>query len=79
MAAGVKFIQTQRYDLRASLGLTIGGIPAVLIAGLMVRSLSLTAVRWLVVCVVIYTGVTMLRSARRETRTLARDSALSGR
>ena len=63
MAAGIKFIQTRRYDLRTSLGLTIGGIPAVLIAGLIVRSMSLTTVRWLVVCVVIYTGVTMLRSA----------------
>jgi len=49
MAAGVKFIETQRYYLRASLGLSIGVLPGVLIAGLMVRSLSMIAVLWMVV------------------------------
>ena len=34
--AGLKFIASDRYDLRAALGLTIGGLPAVLIAGLLV-------------------------------------------
>jgi uncharacterized membrane protein YfcA len=67
MAAGLKFIQKGRYDLRAAIGLTTGGIPAVLIAGLIVRSLSLTTVRWMVVCVVLYTAAMMLRSARRPT------------
>jgi hypothetical protein len=33
-----------------------------------VKSLPLTAVNWLVVCVVVYTAAMMLRSAQRERR-----------
>jgi uncharacterized membrane protein YfcA len=61
---GLKFMATGRYDARAALGLALGGIPAVLIAGLIVKSLPLGALRWLVVAVVTYTAVAMLRSAR---------------
>ncbi len=64
--AGAKFIRTGRYSLPAALGLAIGGVPAVMIAAYIVRSLPLTYVRWLVVVVVIYTGVTLVRSALRE-------------
>lgn len=61
--ASVRFIRLNRYDLGAALGLTIGGVPGVLIAAYIVKSLPLTAVRWLVVVVVIYAAVAMLRSA----------------
>lgn len=64
--AGMRFIKFDRYQLRAAIGLTIGGIPGVLIAALIVKSLPLTAVRWLVVVVVLYTAVMMLRSALWE-------------
>jgi uncharacterized membrane protein YfcA len=63
-AASVRFVRSGRYDLRAALGLAIGGVPAVLVAGLIVGSLPLAAVKWLVVVVVVYTAVAMLRSAR---------------
>ena len=56
MVGGLKFMDTGRYDIRASLGLALGGIPAVLIAGLIVKSLLLGALRWLVVAVVTYAG-----------------------
>ena len=62
----VKFIRKEKYDLRAALGLAIGGIPAVLIAALIVKSLPIQYVRWLVVLVVVYTSTTMLRSAMTE-------------
>jgi uncharacterized membrane protein YfcA len=52
--------------VRASLGLTVGSIPAVLIAAFIVKSLPLTAVRWLVVVVVVYTAINLLRAAMRE-------------
>jgi len=65
-AASVRFIRSGRYDLRAALGLAIAGTPAVLIAGLIVGSLPLRAVKWLVVGVVVYTAIAMLRSAARE-------------
>jgi uncharacterized membrane protein YfcA len=64
MVGGLKFMNTGRYDVRAALGLALGGIPAVLIAGLVVKSLPLDALRWLVVVVVTYAAVVMLRSAR---------------
>ena len=64
--ASARFIRAKRYDLRASLGLAIGSIPAVLLAAFIVKSLPLNAVRWLVIVVVLYTAVGLLRAARRE-------------
>ena len=64
--AGVRFLKAGRYGLKAALGLAIGGIPAVLIAAFVVRSLPLNWMRWLVVVVVLYAAVLMLRSAWRE-------------
>jgi uncharacterized membrane protein YfcA len=63
----LKFIRRQRYSLRESLGLGIGGVPAVLIAAFIVKSLPLDALRWLVVLVVLYAALSMLRSAMRES------------
>ena len=62
------FIRSERYSRKAALGLTVGGIPGVLLAAFVVKSLPLSAVRWLVVAVVIYTASMMLRSAVQERR-----------
>jgi uncharacterized membrane protein YfcA len=62
---GLRFIARGSYSLRAAVGLTIGGIPAVMLAAFVVKSLPLTDLRWLVFGVVLYTAVAMLRSARR--------------
>lgn len=67
----VRFVRSGRYNLKSALGLAIGGVPAVLLAAWLVKSLPLTAVNWLVVCVVVYTAGMMLRSARRERRAAA--------
>jgi len=64
--ASARFVRERAFDVRAALGLLLGGIPAVLIAAFLVKSLPLTAVRWLVVVVVIYTAVTLLMAARRD-------------
>ena len=66
MAGGVRFMREGRYQLRAALGLTLGGIPAVLLAGLLVKSLPLAVLRWVVVSVVLYSALMMIRSAIRE-------------
>jgi uncharacterized membrane protein YfcA len=66
--ASVRFIRKGSYDLRAALGLALGGIPAVLIAARIVKSLPLSAVRWLVVVVVVFTALAMLRSAMVRQR-----------
>jgi uncharacterized membrane protein YfcA len=69
--ASTRFIKFERYALRPALGLTLAGIPAVLIAAFVVKSLPLTTLRWLVVVVVTYTAASMLRSAIGERRSLA--------
>ena len=63
----LKFIRSGRQSLRASLGLGLGGVPAVLVAFYIVESMSLVYVRWLVVAVVLYAAASMLRSAMVES------------
>ena len=75
----VRFIRSQCYSLRTTLGLGLAGVPAVLIAAFLVKSLPLGALRWLVVGVVLYAALSMLRSAAVEARTRAeRASAAEG-
>jgi uncharacterized membrane protein YfcA len=64
----LKFIRRERHSLRASLGLGLGGPPAVLIAAFIVKSMPLYYLRWLVVVVVLYAALSMLRSAVVESR-----------
>jgi len=63
--ASVRFIQKQSYDLRTSIGLAVAGVPPVLLAAYIVKSLPLTALRWLVVGVVLYVAAGLLRAAAR--------------
>lgn len=65
--AAVRFVRDAKYDLRAALGLAVGGIPAVLLAAYVVRSLPLTWLRWLVVIIVLYAAALMLLAARSKT------------
>ena len=67
----LKFIQSERYSLRTTIGLTLGGVPAVLLAAFIVKELPLTAMRWLVVFVVLYAALSMLRSAFVEGKAAA--------
>ena len=64
--ASGNFIKLKAADLRASLGLLIGGIPGVLLAYYVVKSLPLDVLKWLVMAVVVYTAISMLIAARRE-------------
>jgi uncharacterized membrane protein YfcA len=67
MPVGSKqFISKGSYNLRAALGLALGGIPAVLIAAYIVKKLPLYYLMWLVVVVVVYTAMSMLYSAMVE-------------
>ena len=65
--ASAQFIRKQKYSLRAAIGLSLGGVPGVLIAAYIVKSLPLGAVRWLVVVVVAYTATMLLRAPAAET------------
>jgi uncharacterized membrane protein YfcA len=64
----LKFVKERAYSLRVAIGLAIGGIPGVIIAAKIVKSLNLTTVRWLVIVVVVYTAITMLHAAYSESR-----------
>ena len=66
--AALQFRATGRFDRRVALGLTLGGIPGVLAAAFLVKSLPLDAVKWLVVGILAYTSCMMWRSARAEER-----------
>ena len=65
--SGMRFARTERIDLRVVLGLAIGGIPAVLLAAYVVKSLPLTTLRWGVVVVVLYAAALLLRAALKPT------------
>jgi uncharacterized membrane protein YfcA len=74
MAGGLRFMKAGRFDTRAALGLTLGGIPGVLLAGLLVWSLPLHVLKWVVVFVVLYAATMMLRSAFTERRSPSPDA-----
>ena len=73
--ASARFVKEKAFDAKAVLGLAIGGVPAVLIAALIVKSMPLTPMRWLVVLVVLYTAVTLLRAASAERAQVAAGTA----
>ncbi len=65
--AGVRFVGAGRFHWRAALGLTLGGIPGVIVAAWLVQSLPLEALRWLVLVVVVYASATLLRAGLRDS------------
>ena len=75
---GSRFIRTGRYNLGAARGLAIGGIPGVIVAAYIVKSLPMVYLRWLVLIVVIYAAVQMLRSAWTGARGRADGGAAGG-
>jgi uncharacterized membrane protein YfcA len=64
--ASLRFIRFDAFSMRAALGLTLGGIPGVLIAAFWIKQMNLVTLRWIVVAVVIYAAVVMLRSAAQR-------------
>jgi uncharacterized membrane protein YfcA len=61
--ASARFLRANAYLEPAAVGLTVGGLPAVLMAAFLVRSLPLIAVRWLVMAVVLWAAILLLKSA----------------
>jgi uncharacterized membrane protein YfcA len=67
--AGVRFVGAGRFHRRAALGLAIGGIPGVMVAVWLVKSLPLGALRGLVLAVVAYASATLLKAGIRSSAT----------
>jgi len=61
--SSLNFVRSERIDLRIVLGIALGGIPAVLLAAFVVKSLDVVVLRWLVVVVVLYAAGLLLHSA----------------
>lgn len=76
--SGMRFARSDRVDLRVVLGLAIGGIPAVLLAAWVVKSLPLATLRWGVVAVALYTALLLLRAALGSARNAAGADARTG-
>lgn len=68
-AASIKFVKESAYDIKASIAITFAGSIGVLIAAYIVKELPLETLKWMVVCVIIYTAITMLRSAMKKADT----------
>ncbi|MES2001258.1 MAG: permease [Pseudomonadota bacterium] len=76
-AASVRCIGTLKIDLRIVLGLTLGAIPAILVAAFVVKEMPLELLRWLVVVVVTYAGLTLLAAAARKADMVPDDPAVT--
>jgi uncharacterized membrane protein YfcA len=74
IAAGVQCVRKVNLDWRIVLGLTIGALPSVLIAALIVKSMPIVLLRWLVVVVVTYAGIVLLMTASRRAELVPPDA-----
>jgi len=73
--ASVRHMQIGQVDMRVVLGLTLGGIPAVLVAALIVKSMPIEVLRWMVVVVVLYSAAVLFRAAVHGRREHANEGA----
>jgi uncharacterized membrane protein YfcA len=65
LVAASRFYRAGRFDRRTALGLALGGIPGVLVAAFIVKSLDLTLLLWVVVAVLLYTAAVLYHSSRQ--------------
>jgi len=65
-AGGATFVKQKAYDRKAAFSLTIAGVIGVFLAAYIVKSLPLLVLKWVVLCVVLYTSVWMFISAARK-------------
>jgi uncharacterized membrane protein YfcA len=65
LVAATRFFRAGRFHRRTALGLAIGGMPGVLIAAFIVKSLDVTLLLWVVVGVLLYTSTLLYHSSRQ--------------
>jgi hypothetical protein len=63
VGASARHVAMGQLDLRIVVGMALGGIPAVLVAAFLVKSMSVETLRWLVCVVVLYAAIVMLKAA----------------
>ena len=65
-SCGFEFIKNGRYDRAAAASLTIGGIPGILLAFYIVKSLPLTILTWIIIVVMIITAIMFYKDAFKK-------------
>ena len=63
--ASANFIKAGDYARKVSVGITIGGVIGVIIAAKFVTGLDINVLTWIIIAVVIYSGITYLRKGMR--------------
>ncbi|MFC6181165.1 sulfite exporter TauE/SafE family protein [Lactiplantibacillus daowaiensis] len=66
--SAVNFIRRDRVDYRGLFGIVLGGSLGVIVAATVVKSLSLTALSWLIVIVSLWTASSLARAAVRQKK-----------
>lgn len=66
LSSGMKLLGTRAQHTGATAGINIGGVAGVLLAAFVVRQLPLDTLRWLVIAVVLYTGLSLLRPSAHK-------------
>jgi uncharacterized membrane protein YfcA len=74
-AAATRCLRVVKLDYSFVVGLAIGAIPAVLVAAFIVKEMPVEMLRWLVVIVVSYAGLTLLAAAARKAQAVPDDAA----
>ena len=65
-SASIRFIKEQAYNRKAAISITLSGIIGVLIAAFIVKSLDIYVLTWVVIIVIIYTGITLIKSGFKQ-------------
>ena len=64
--ASINFIKSGNYARKVSLAITVCGVFGVVIAAKFVTGLNLDILTWIIIVVIIYTGVTNIRKSRKS-------------
>lgn len=61
--ASFRYVKFGKINLRIATGMALGGIPAVLAAAFLVKSMPILMLRWLIAIVILYAAAVMLKAA----------------
>jgi uncharacterized membrane protein YfcA len=77
LATSIRLIARRPLNQSLLIGMTVGGVPGVLVAAFIVKSLPIEALRWGVVIVATYAALLMITSAVRSNRTVRQNDPVS--
>jgi uncharacterized membrane protein YfcA len=77
LVSGIRYVRTGRYAFGPAVGLAFGGVVGVIVAAYLVKSLPVTALRWLVAGVALYVAASFLRTATRRSGEISAMSTAS--